>query len=256
MDFLLQFIPAELTSVEALGLIIFSYFTSAVTVTFGIGGGVMMLMAMASILPVATVIPVHGAVQMGSNGGRAIMMGSHLDWSIFKYFVLGSILGAIIAGQVVVSLPKDWLRLILGVFVIWVVWAPKLNKRNTNPIAFLPIGLGTTFASMFVGATGLLVAAFLSPEKLGRMATVSTQATCTMVQHGLKVIVFGALGFTFWEWLPLIVIMVLTGFIGTYTGKYILHKIPDRLFGMLFKAMLTLLAIRLVYIAGLNLLPF
>ena len=48
---------------------------------------------------------------------------------------------------------------------------------------------------MFVGATGLLVAAFISPEKLGRMATVSTQATCTMVQHGLKVIVFGALGF-------------------------------------------------------------
>ena len=77
-----------------------------------------------------------------------------------------------------------------------------------------------------------------------------------MVQHGLKVIVFGALGFTFWEWLPLIVIMVMTGFIGTYTGKYILHKIPDRLFGVLFKAMLTLLAIRLVYIAGLNLLPF
>ena len=253
MEFFLAYIPSELASLEALGLIVFSYFTSAVTVTFGIGGGVMMLMAMASILPVATVIPVHGAVQMGSNGGRAIMMGSHLDWSIFKYFVLGSVIGAIIAGQVVVSLPKDWLRLILGLFVIWIVWAPKLNKRDTNPIAFIPIGMGTTFASMFVGATGLLVAAFLSPGKLGRMATVSTQATCTMVQHGLKVLVFGALGFTFWEWLPLIVTMVVTGFIGTYTGKYILNKIPDKFFGMLFKGMLTLLAIRLVYIAGLNL---
>ena len=97
MEFFLAYIPSELTSLEALGLIVFSYFTSAVTVTFGIGGGVMMLMAMASILPVATVIPVHGAVQMGSNGGRAIMMGSHLDWSIFKYFVLGSVIGAIIA---------------------------------------------------------------------------------------------------------------------------------------------------------------
>ena len=47
--------------------------------------------------------------------------------------------------------------------------------------------------------------------------------------------------------------MVVTGFIGTYTGKYILNKIPDKFFGMLFKGMLTLLAIRLVYIAGLNL---
>ena len=47
--------------------------------------------------------------------------------------------------------------------------------------------------------------------------------------------------------------MVVTGFIGTYTGKYILNEIPDKFFGMLFKGMLTLLAIRLVYIAGLNL---
>ena len=51
MEFFLAYIPSELTSLEALGLIVFSYFTSAVTVTFGIGGGVMMLMAMASILP-------------------------------------------------------------------------------------------------------------------------------------------------------------------------------------------------------------
>ena len=47
MEFFLAYIPSELTSLEALGLIVFSYFTSAVTVTFGIGGGVMMLMAMA-----------------------------------------------------------------------------------------------------------------------------------------------------------------------------------------------------------------
>ena len=48
MEMLLDYFPVSLTPVEAVGLIVFSYFTSAVTATVGIGGGVMMLMAMAS----------------------------------------------------------------------------------------------------------------------------------------------------------------------------------------------------------------
>ncbi|MBH69030.1 MAG: hypothetical protein CMM58_11800 [Rhodospirillaceae bacterium] len=254
MEFLLNIIPPELTTIQAFSLIAFSYLTSAITVTFGIGGGVMMLMAMASMMPVASVIPVHGAVQMGSNGGRAWIMRGHLNWPIFKYFFLGSVIGAAVAGQIVISLPKDWLRLILGIFVVWIVWAPKLTKRDTNPVTFIPVGIVTTFASMFVGATGLLIGAFLAPDKLGRMVTVSTHATCAMLQHGLKIIVFGMLGFAFWEWLPFILAMVATGFIGTYTGKYILHRIPEKVFSLLFKGMLTLLAIRLVSLALFNLL--
>ena len=49
MEMILDYFPADLTPIEVVGLIIFSYFTSAVTATVGIGGGVMMLMAMASL---------------------------------------------------------------------------------------------------------------------------------------------------------------------------------------------------------------
>ena len=136
MEILLNYIPDELTLIEAVGLIIFSYFTSAITATVGIGGGVMMLMAMASIMPIISVIPVHGAVQMGSNGGRAWLMREHLNWKIFTYFFIGSLIGAAIASQVIISLPKDILRLILGIFVVWIVWGPKPEKRNVNPKSF------------------------------------------------------------------------------------------------------------------------
>ena len=249
MDLLLDYFPNGLTLFEALGLIIFSYFTSAVTATVGIGGGVMMLMAMASIMPITSVIPVHGAVQMGSNGGRAWLMRDHLSWTIFIYFLIGSLIGAAIASQVVVALPKDILRLILGVFVIWIVWGPKLRKRNVNPKSFIPIGIGTTFASMFVGATGLLIGAFMEPKLLGKMNAVSTHAICGMLQHGLKIMVFGLLGFAFSEWIFLILAMVGTGFLGTFTGHFILNKIPEKIFIILFKGLLTLLSARLIYLA-------
>ena len=147
---LLDYFPVSLTPVEAVGLIIFSYFTSAVTATVGIGGGVMMLMAMASIMPIISVIPVHGAVQMGSNGGRAWLMRDHLNWKIFIYFFVGSLVGAAIASQVVIALPKDILRLVLGVFVLWIVWGPKPEKRNVNPKSFIPIAIAGKLSSSLI----------------------------------------------------------------------------------------------------------
>ena len=253
MDLTLMLLPVDLGTVEAIGLIAFSYITSAVTAAFGLGGGVMMLAAMASVMPALAVIPVHGAVQMGSNGGRAWMLRNHVDWSIFKYFIVGSAVGAAVASQVVFALPREMLRLILGAFVLWVVWAPKLTKRDVGSGAFIPIGIATTFASMFVGATGLLIGAFMSPEKLGRMTTVSTHAVCAMLQHGLKIVVFGLLGFAFWTWLPLVAAMIATGFLGTLTGKALLERIPEKAFKWIFKGLLTVLAARLISLAVIDL---
>jgi hypothetical protein len=41
-------------------------------VAFGIGGGAALLAVMASLVPPAALIPVHGVVQVGSNLGRAL----------------------------------------------------------------------------------------------------------------------------------------------------------------------------------------
>jgi uncharacterized protein len=253
MDLIIAFIPTDLTMIEALGLIGFSYITSAVSATFGLGGGVMMLVAMASIMPALAVIPVHGAVQVGSNGGRAWMLREHINWNIFKYFLIGSVIGAAAASQLVVALPRDVLRLILGLFVLYIVWGPKPTKREIGDVGYIPVGIGTTFASMFVGATGLLIGAFMPPGKLGRMTTVTMQAICAMIQHALKILVFGLLGFAFWEWVPLVLAMIATGFLGTFTGKRLLEKIPEKAFGWLFKTLLTVLSIRLISLAGLEL---
>ncbi len=256
MELLNQFIPVELNMLEVIGLTIFSYFTSAVTAAFGLGGGVLMLAAMATVIPAIFVIPVHGAVQLGSNGGRAWALRNHVNWTIFFYFLAGSLIGAAVASQIVIVLPQALLRLILGCFIIWIVWTPKLSKRYVDLKTFIVIGMATTFASMFVGATGLLIGAFISPEILGRMTTVSTHAVCATLQHGLKIVVFGLLGFAFWQWIPLIIAMIATGLIGTYTGKKLLEKIPEKYFGIIFKLLLTTLALRLIVLAILDFWPF
>ena len=103
-------IPSDLTIVSAGGLVALSFFTSALTAAVGIGGGLVLLAVMASFLPPLVVLPVHGIVQLGSNGGRAVVMRPHIDWQITGYFVLGSLIGVILAAKVFVVLPVEVLR--------------------------------------------------------------------------------------------------------------------------------------------------
>lgn len=53
-------LPAELSGLAAMALIMAAAFTSAVTAALGIGGGVMLLGLMAVMLPPAAIIPVQG----------------------------------------------------------------------------------------------------------------------------------------------------------------------------------------------------
>lgn len=67
-----------------------------------------------------------------------------------------------------------------------------------------------------------------------------------VMQHGLKVVVFGFLGFAFGAWVPVMVAMVAAGFLGTLLGTRLLHALPEAVFRTAFKWVLTLLAIQLI----------
>ena len=245
----MELIPPELSMLSAAGLVVLSFITSTLTAAVGIGGGLLLLTVMVSFLPPIIVLPVHGVIQLGSNGGRMAVMRQHIDWRIWGFFAIGSILGVILAGQVFINLSLEVLRAVLGLFVLYAVWTPKLRPSNIGLKGYTLVGIGTTFITMFVGATGPLVSSFLSPEKLGRERVVATLAACMTAQHGLKGIAFGVLGFYFQPWIPVIVVMIASGFLGTLLGRRILKGLPERLFSRLFRIVLTLLAGRLLYLA-------
>jgi uncharacterized membrane protein YfcA len=114
----------------------------------------------------------------------------------------------------------------------------------------------TTVISVFVGASGPLVAAFTQQMSKDRFERVATFSACMTVQHAIKLLVFGWLGFAFSDWLALIVAMVLTGVAGTWIGLNLLSKISNCRFDQTFKWVLTLLAIKLLYSALSDLIGF
>lgn len=211
-----------------------------------------MLIALLSLTPPIVALPVHALVQIGSNAGRAWMLRSHIMQSLVGWFIPGSLIGVIIASQIIVDLPTQWLQLILAAFILWAVWAPKVSSIAVPDKAYFAVGGVTSFATMFLGATGPLLAAFLSPDRYGRDRTVASHATCMSIQHLFKITAFGFLGFVLVEWLPLTIAMILSGFAGTWLGRHLLRKLPEATFKMVFKGVLTVLAIRLLYKAALG----
>jgi uncharacterized membrane protein YfcA len=228
-------------------LVVASFFTSALTASFGVGGGLAMLALLGLFVPVAVLIPVHGAVQLGSNTGRAWHQRAFVRRDVALPFVTGSAIGAALGAFVVVQLPDALLKIILGGFVILIVWTkiPGIEKLNRAGLAIASTALA--LISMMVGATGPLVSPILAqfiPDD--RKALVATHAACMVVQHGLKILVFGLAGFAFGDWLPMVAAMIATGYLGTRYGSLLLDRMPEETFRRWFKIGLTLLALDLL----------
>ena len=248
MPLLTEVLPADLPALTSLMLIAVSALTSAVTASLGIGGGVLLLAVMAVALPPAAIIPVHGMVQLGSNISRASMTLRHINLRLILWFAPGALLGAWLGSLFLVELPLALVQLCIAAFILLLCWGPPIPRIATSAVVTLVAASITTFISLFVGATGPLVAAFVKQQQKGeRFSTVATFAAAMCLQHAPKAIIYGAAGFVFADWLGLIVLMILSGAVGTWLGLRLLRRLNDRRFTLIFNLLLTLLALRLVW---------
>ena len=243
------FIPPDVSPVFAAILVFSSFFTSALTAALGLGGGVAMLAIMGTGLPVNTLLPVHGIVQLGSNFGRSVIQRKHLIWPLIGAFVLGSVVGVIVGGKIVTMIPETAAKVLLGVFILWSVYGGKPKATGKSNLFLAMGGAVTSVATMIVGATGPLVAALLSSRGLTRQSLIATHAACLVAQHGLKILAFGLMGFAYAQWLPLLAAMIASGVFGTWIGTILLDNLPERMFRLAFRITMTLLALQIIWSA-------
>ena len=238
-------LAGDVDATAAFALVAISAATSFLTAAAGIGGGVVLLAAMAVLMPAQALIPVHGLVQLGSNAGRALIMLRDVKTGVLLPFVAGSLLGVAIGGLTVVQLPPAILKIGLAGFILWSAWGRSFAAAGR--FAIVLTGAFSSFLTMFFGATGTFISAMVKTLELGRLEHVATHAACMVAQHLIKVAAFGLLGFAYGPYLPLIVAMIVSGFLGTVLGKRLLLRMKDRSFHRILSVILTLLALRLAY---------
>jgi len=245
----MTFVPAEISPVFAVILLITSFLTSALTAAIGLGGGVAMLAVLGLGMPVTSVLPVHGVVQLGSNSGRLILQRHYLIRPLLLWFTLGSLMGIALGASVVIAIP-DWLaKWALALFILWSVYRKKTESsvKQYRQHYFVLSGAISGFCTMLVGATGPLVAALLANMGLTKQPLVATHAGCMVIQHGIKILAFGTLGFAYAQWGPLIAAMIASGGLGTWVGTRMLNHLPEASFRRGFKIVMTLMSVHMIW---------
>lgn len=242
----MSLLPPDLEPLAALLMIAASMGTSFLTAAFGIGGGIVLVAVMAVLLPPAALIPVHGVVQLGSNFGRALIMMKHVERSTILPFAAGSVIGAGLGGVLFVQFPPWGIQFGVAGFIVWSVLGklPPIGRGHV-----FAAGAVSSFLTMFFGATGSFIAALLKGMKLPPLNHVATQGALMTLQHLLKSVVFGFLGFAFAPWLALIAAMIASGFLGTVIGRQLLTRMGHGYFQTALNAILLLLAARLAWSA-------
>lgn len=243
-------LPATLSLDVALFLLLCSVATSMITASLGAGGGALLLVLMAIWIPPAAIIPVHGMIQLGSNAGRVTMTWRHIDWRVIAAFAPGVVAGAALGAWLLVSLPPRVWQVTIALFVLYLCWGPALPRVALGRYGILVASALTSFISLFVGASGPLVAAFIKQIHRDRFTTIATFAMAMTLQHLPKALVFGYAGFHFLEWLPFLGAMIACGFLGTWLGLKLLSRLSNRRFHAIFNILLTLLALRLLWLAA------
>ena len=245
---------------ELIILIISAFMTSSISAVLGMGGGIILLGIMAIIIPNGyMVIALHGIIQLISNSTRTFVFRKYLKKKLIKEFLIGAIIGAGLSAIIIFLLIRffevssaseikvDFLKPLIGIFIIWYLFlkGPKKEKESKS---FIKVGSISGLASIFVGATGPLIAPFFLNSNLTKENIIANKAACQMITHLTKIPLFiFFFNVSYIQEYKLLLPLIIAVFIGTNFGKKILDMIPEKLFIKLFKTALFIIAIKLIF---------
>ena len=227
-----------------LGLL--TFFTSTIAGVVGIGGGMMLIAILPSFLPLNALIPVHGLTQMSSNFSRAVFGYKDVQYGVIPKFLVGSIVGIGIFAAIINFISLEYVPLFIGAYILLSLWSAKFNEKIKKFENYYIIGFFQTGLSIVVGATGPLTMTLLLKDYGDKDKVVATGAALMSITHILKVFVFMYFGFVFFDYIGIIVAMIIGAVAGSWTGTKLRDKIDGAKFTMILKILLSALAIKLI----------
>lgn len=230
-------------------LSLFTIVTSIISATVGLAGGIVLLSMMTFFLPMSSIVPIHGVVQLLSNSSRFLFLREMICWPIFTATTIGLPIGTLIAVKVLKTLSGEKLiTLSIALIILYTIFKPKkMPELNLNRYGFFLLGIVIGILNPFIGATGPLLGPFIFRKDLKKEEIISTQASIQSVGHFLKIPAFLSLSFPFFDHLYLIISMSICAIIGTKLGVIFLGKMPERPFRLIFQVAMFFSAVRMIY---------
>lgn len=230
-------------------LVVVSFFTAVISATLSMAGGTILLSFMSMVMPIATLIPVHGSIQLVSNFWRCFLLRAEIKKDWFLAFCLGSIFGTILSTLLLEKIfDVKYASILIALMIFYTLFKPKkMPKIRIGTKGFIWVGLLIGFGSMFLGATGLILGIFFTDTGQKKNVIIATQASMQTFNHALKIIGYLYLGFNFIPWFALMILMMISTLVGTSYGVKLLNKIPEKFFMYIYKNILFFSALKLTW---------
>jgi uncharacterized membrane protein YfcA len=236
---------ADIWDVALVVIALGSFAAAFINAAFATGGIYILLASTSAVVPLTAAVPLQSVLAFGSLVARVAYFWPHIRWPIVTAFGLGAAVGVFFGARVFVSLSEDAIALLLGILLLVLIWFPAINWRSSVKHPFFFVGAIHSFIGTLFGVGALLQPVMLRTE-LVKLQILSTLAACLITMDVFKIAGYMAYGFDYLAYAPHIVLATVMGFAGTWAGKRVTHRISERTFRLVYKLLITGVAIRLL----------
>lgn len=237
---------------ELIVIAIAGLLTSMLSAVAGLGGGFILLAVLAQFFAPTVAIPIQGGIQLVANGSRTFFLFSDVCWPAVWRASLLLLPASFVGVAVATSIPEDAGRIALALFALVVAWRPALLKWRGKDLplnAMVGVGALSGLLNSTIGASGPVTSPMLRAVTASHVAFVATAGAAQVLGHAAKLVAFTADGWNIGSHLTVIGVGVVSVVVGSRVGTKLIGRVSEERLGLLFKVVLTALAIRIIIAA-------
>lgn len=228
-----------------------SFLAALVNAAFSAGGALIILAVTSFVLPVSAIVPIHSTLLIGSTSTRTLLFWRDIDWKIAGPFLVGSVFAVAIGSRIYVQLPDTFIATALSAVMLIAIWLPEVRWRPKLRHPWVAVGfIHSLLSTLF--AYGALLHAIILHTGLKKRQIVATMGASLTGMGLFKITGYALNGFDYVPYLQTIGCAIAAAFLGTWVGRMVIDKISEELFRAVFRALVTLTALRLLYVGLFN----
>jgi uncharacterized membrane protein YfcA len=229
-------------------LLLGGWMAATVSGAAGFGGALLLLPVLVFAVGGKSAVPILTVAQLLGNLSRAGFGWRDIRWRPAIIFSAAAVPASLFGSRLFVELPSGLLLRLIGGFLLVVVALrhTTFGERSVSEWLLAPAGAAAGFVSAVAGSAGPLGAAVFLSLKLPPQAYVATEAVTACMIHQTKIITYSR--YTIMSWadfqsgLALGTAMIL----GSWTGRKLIERLPERRFAFLVETLLVVSALVLI----------
>lgn len=228
-----------------------SFLAAVCNAAFSAGGALIILAFTSFVLPISAIVPIHSTLLIGSTSARTFFFWRDIDWKIAGPFLVGSVFAVAIGSRLYVELPDTIIATAISVVMLFAIWLPEVRWRPKLRHPWAIVGfIHSLLSTLF--AYGALFHAIILHTGLNKRQIIATMAASLTGMGIFKISGYTLNGFDYVPYMRTIVFAIAAAILGTWFGKMIVDRISEKVFRAVFKSLVTLTAVRLLYVGLFN----